>query len=272
MKIKTILFVLTILTYEASFAEDKNFVIITASYNNKEWYKKNLDSVVYQTYKNWRMIYVNDNSTDGTGQLVSDYIKKNRLNDRIIFVNSKKRRGHLFNQYYAIHSCEKNEIIVILDGDDWLAHNGVLTYLNEVYQDPNIWLTYGQFLYFQKNKKGFCRKIPIEIVKNNSIRPFCLWYFSHLRSFYAGLFHMINIEDLLYEGNFFPMAADIATMFPMLEMCGKRFKFIEDILYIYNDTNQLSFHLIDREKQKEMRDIICMKQRYEPLNYANFLE
>lgn len=243
------------------FCNDKSFVFITASYNNKEWYQRNLDSAFNQTYDNWRMIYINDNSTDGTGDLVEEYIRNNQLEDKIQLINNKVRRGHLANQYYAIHSCNKKEIIVILDGDDWLAHNDVLYYLNDVYQDLNVWLTYGQFWYFKKNVKGFCRPIPAKVIQDNAIREHCEWYYSHLRSFYAGLFQSIKREDLFYKGNFFPMAADVATMYPMLEMCGGRFVCIPDVLYIYNDSNQLSFHHDQGDKQKEIRYDICHNRR-----------
>ena len=47
-----------------------NFVIVIPSYNNAQWYKRNLDSVFAQTYKNFSVIYLDDCSPDGTGQLV----------------------------------------------------------------------------------------------------------------------------------------------------------------------------------------------------------
>ena len=40
--------------------EDKHFVFIIASYNNKQWYKPNLDSVFSQKYKNYHVIYTDD--------------------------------------------------------------------------------------------------------------------------------------------------------------------------------------------------------------------
>ncbi len=48
---------------------EKPFVFIIASYNNSEWYKNNLDSVFAQDYENYRIIYIDDASPDGTGHL-----------------------------------------------------------------------------------------------------------------------------------------------------------------------------------------------------------
>ncbi|HJZ24123.1 MAG TPA: glycosyltransferase, partial [Candidatus Babeliales bacterium] len=61
---------------------DKQFVIVTASYNNARWYEWSLNSVASQTYPNWRMIYVDDCSPDGTGKLVEYYIEKNHLENK----------------------------------------------------------------------------------------------------------------------------------------------------------------------------------------------
>ena len=35
-----------------------------------------------------------------------------------------------------------------MDGDDCVAHENVLAYINNVYQNPDVWLTYGQFAIF----------------------------------------------------------------------------------------------------------------------------
>jgi len=255
-----------------SFSLDKSFVIVTASYNNKDWYQKNLDSVVNQTYDNWRMIYINDRSTDETGVLVHSYIQDYGLKNKIKLINNSFRRGHLANQYYAIHTCQKDEIIIILDGDDWLANNEVLSYLNEVYQDPNVWLTYGQFWYFKKNKEGVCHPVPDSVLRNNAFRDHPAWIFSHLRSFYAGLFHMIKLGDLLFERQFFPMAADAATMFPMVEMAAERALFISRILYIYNDDNPLSFYNQNKELQQKISHKIRGKQKYQRVQSVTFVE
>ena len=40
------------------------FTIITPSYNNVEWVEFNLASVLNQTYSNYRVMYIDDASTD----------------------------------------------------------------------------------------------------------------------------------------------------------------------------------------------------------------
>lgn len=248
----------------------KSFVIVTASYNNKDWYQRNLDSVFAQTYPHWRMVYINDFSTDGTGELVQDYVRFHGMEGRVLQLNNKRRRGHLANQYNAIHMCAKNEIVVIVDGDDWLAHTHVLEYLNHLYQE-DVLMTYGQFWYLKRNTKGVCRPVPESVVQENGIREHPSWVLSHLRTFYAGLFQLIKLEDLLYQGNYYPMGADIATMYPMFEMAAERARFIPDIMYVYNDANQLSFFQDHSNKQRQIWDHIKAQKKYTRLDSLDFI-
>jgi len=267
------LFLVVLLISLTVHGEKKKFVILTASYNNEQWLHKNLDSIFGQKYDSsyWRVIYINDCSSDNTGQLVEEYVAQHGYHDQITIIQNEKRRRHLANQYDAIHHlCKSNEIIVICDGDDWFAHPFVLHYLNEIYQDADVWLTWGQFWYWHRDRLGCSRKIPQHILQENRVREHRPWVTSHLRTFYAGLFKQIKFEDLLYEGQFFPMCADTATMMPMIEMAGTRIKFIPDILYIYNDVNSLSFYHNHAEKQRKLENIIRSRQRYQPLSYAVF--
>jgi glycosyltransferase involved in cell wall biosynthesis len=242
------------------------FVIVTASYNNKKWYQKNIDSIIEQTYNNWRLIYIDDCSTDKTGELVQNFINKHQIQKKVTLIHNKQRKGHLYNQYHAIQSCDNDEIIVIVDGDDWLANNNVLNYLNDIYQDQNIWMTYGQFEY-STGKRGFCSNLVISSNNENSIRSHQTpWIVSHLRTFYAGLYKKIHKKDLLYNNKFLPCCADLATMIPMLEMAGNRFKFINEILYVYNQANSLNFFKTKRKLQLHLTSLIQKMKPYKKIN------
>jgi hypothetical protein len=155
-----------------------------------------------------------------------------------------------------------------VDGDDWLAHDGVLEKLNQVYSSQRVWMTYGSYdRYPDSSRKGCCAEIPKAIVKANAFRE-CKWLSSLLRTFYAGLFKRIAQEDLLYEGNFFQMTWDLSFMFPMLEMCGDRFMYIPDILYIYNTTNPINDFKVDKQLQLKLEFFIRRKNKYQKLSEA----
>ncbi len=243
---------------------DREFVIIIPSYNNEQWYYNNLGSVLMQKYSNYRVIYIDDASSDNTLQCVKEFITKYDASKKITLINNPDRRGAMANFYYAIHSCKPHEIIVMLDGDDWFSNENVLAYLNAAYQDPNVWITYGQFQEYPNGRIGGARQLPSEIIAHRAYREYD-WVTTHLRTFYAFLFHKINKEDFLYEGNFFPMAWDLAIMFPILEMAGERSKFISDVLYIYNRATPINDNKVNMQLQMCLDRLIHEKMKYNPL-------
>lgn len=249
---------------------EHQIVIVICSYNNEHWCKWNLDSVFTQKYGNYKVIYIDDCSTDNTYELVSNYIQANNQTNRFQLIRNAERCGALANQYKAIHSCRDNDIIIILDGDDRFADDEVLMYINYIYTNPNVWLTYGQFKEHSSGSKGFCVAMPQDIAKNNMFREY-VHIPSHLRTFYAGLFKQIRKKDLMYEGKFFQMCGDIAAMFPMIEMASKgHFKFISRILLDYNAINELNDHKVDEPLQRKLDVIIRAQVRYNPLEKLEF--
>jgi len=246
------------------------FVILVPSYKNVAWYEKNLDSIFAQNYPHYRVIYIDDCSPDNTGKYVRDYITMHQLEDRISLIINEQRKGALANLYYGIHSCDDREIIVTVDGDDWLAHENVLTILAQIYKDQNVWLTFGQYSHTWGGM-GCARPISSDIIERNAYRekPSPA---SHLRTFYSWLFKMIKREDLLHEGAFYPMTWDWAMMYPMLELSGGRFKYIPDVLYIYNVDNPINDFKVDGSFQEYLGKMIQQKQPYLPLpqNYSFF--
>ena len=246
----------------------KKIAVIIPSYNNSQWYERNLSSVVAQDYHNFRVIYIDDCSSDRTGELVEQFIADHNSADLIHLIRNPVRFGALHNIYNAIHTCDDDEIVILLDGDDWFAHNGVLKIINEVYADTDCWMTYGQYRSWPDHLPGCSREIPSEIIKANNFRE-NEWCSSHLRSFYAWLFKLIKAEDLISpSGAFYHMAWDQAIMFPMLEMAGYRAKFISEVLYIYNAANPISDYKADRPLQRSLESVIRMQKRYDRLKEA----
>lgn len=243
----------------------KRIVVATTSYNNSKWYKQNIESFLAQDYPNKIMLYTDANSPDGTGKLVQDYIRENHLEDLIIFKQNTKRKGSLENHYDQIHSCRKDDIVIIYDGDDLFEDNHVLSYVNGIYQDPKVWLTYGQFRFMSTGAKGFCAPMPLNVVRSNTFREGTM-HPSHLRTFYAGLFQKIKKEDMMMDGEFFAMTGDVATMIPMIEMARDgHFKFVPKVLYVYNDLNPINDNKVNRELQYRTDLHIRSSRKYDKI-------
>lgn len=252
-------------TKTTQFEHNKSFVIITASYKNADWYKRNLDSLFNQNYDNYRIIYIDDASPDSTGQLVQEYINECKQDHKVTLIRNTERQGAVANIYKAAHLCKPDEIILIVDGDDWLAHDNVLNRLNEIYQDPNVWATYGQFMWFPFALEGFAAPTSPDVIANNNFRG-AAWNITHLRTYYAGLYQKIKKEDLMYEDRFYPMTGDLAVMYPIMEMAGSHAAYIADILYIYNAENSMNDNKVNIELQGKCGHHILCRPPYQPLN------
>lgn len=240
--------------------DEKPIVVVVPSYNNAPWCYQNLASIFKQKYSNYHVVYIDDCSTDGTAYWVTEIVKSFGQMDRFTLIQNKQRQGALSNLYYTIQACEDQEIIVTVDGDDWLANNQVFTTLNEVYSTQNVWLTHGRLE--ETTVDAFCWNLPVpeDIIQENVFRSFrCP---SHLRTFYAWLFKKIKTEDLMYEGTFFEMTWDQAMMFPMIEMAGDRHAYITKTLYKYNIITPLNDSKKNPNLQNELERIIRAMSPY----------
>ena len=66
-----------------------SFRILTPAYNCVDKIERSLYSIAGQTYKNWKMTIINDMSTDGTVERINDFIRRNRLEDKIELIISE---------------------------------------------------------------------------------------------------------------------------------------------------------------------------------------
>lgn len=256
------LFLHTLKDYQPK--KHREILVIVPSYNNKDWYKKNIDSIMMQDYKNYHVVYIDDCSSDGTGELVDQYVKNSVFKKKFTIIKNQQNQGALANYYNAIHSwVNNNAIVAILDGDDWLANNHVFSLLNKIYDKYDVWITYGSHKKYPSGKIGCARKVPDYIIEQNAIREY-KWVTSQLRTFYVWLFKLIKKDDLCVDGHFFSKSGDVGIMIPMIEMAGHHSKFIPDIIYIYNRATPLNGDKLN--PGFTMTPLIRAKEKYLPLD------
>ena len=245
----------------------RHFVIITATYNNATWYQQNLDSILSQTYTDFELVITDDASTDGTADLIAQRLQELGAADRVKLIRNTQRKGAMANQYDMINNyCVPADIVVIVDGDDWLINADVLQFLSSVYADSNVWLTYGQFIEYPTGVPGFCHDMPAYVVTSNGFRDYGDIP-SHLRTFYAGLFQKISYADICeLNGQPLRMCADIGAMFPMIEMARNgHFKFIAQPLLVYNAANSINDYKVSKGLQRSLDLDIRSRRRYDAL-------
>lgn len=239
---------------------DNKFIVIVPVYNSEQYIKQCLESILEQTYKNYDLIVIDDCSTDSTPDAIYDVYVKSNFSFRIIR-NDVRKSSPLANFVKGINlsSNSDEDIIITVDGDDWLSNKDVLMYLNEVYQDANVYMTYGQYEPLSHGYHNYCK--PINDFR--TYRKHGYWVASHLRTFKRKVWNLIKDEDLRdSDGEYYKFGSDAAWMYPLLEICGsKHCKFIDKVLYIYNDLNPSNDMKIHQQDQiKTVREIIGKKE------------
>ena len=238
------------------------FNIIIPLYNAEQWLARCLKTARAQNYDNYRVIIVNDCSTDNSKSAIENQIEGN---EKFTLISTPQNGGSLSSIKFGIDFADPHDedVIVLLDGDDWLARPDVLTILNNVYNNNDCLMTYGSYAEYPANIKGkFSRQLPKNIIKEKLFREH-IWVTSHLKTFKYKLWKNIKQEDMLdNNGRIYAMAGDLCLMFPMLEMAEERSLFIEDILYVRNGANAINEHYVNRDLQEDLERIIRKKSVY----------
>ncbi len=261
-----------LLAKHAADTKDIEFLVVIPSFNNnkveaegKNWIEKNLESVFIQTNPNWTLCYVNNCSTDGTGEVAEQYAQKRGMLQKCRFINNPQNKGALANLYTVISECPEHTVVVLLDGDDELFDDKVLDVVANEYRHHKAWMTYGSFIVSPSGARGLCRHIPAKVMKKRLFRQY-RFVTSHLRTFYAKLFQRIKKEDLMHDGKFFGGGWDLAILFPMLEMASKgHVRYIRKTLYKWNSSNPLSDCRQHSDEQGETNKLVRAQPPYPAL-------
>ena len=88
--------------------------ILLATYNGEKYLKEQLDSILSQTYSEFRLIISDDCSSDNTRQILEEYEKKD---SRIKLYYQEKNLGYVKNFEFLLEKVE-NEIYCLYDQDD----------------------------------------------------------------------------------------------------------------------------------------------------------
>tara|TARA_R100000278_G_scaffold123124_1_gene111406 strand:- start:3431 stop:4183 length:753 start_codon:yes stop_codon:yes gene_type:complete len=246
---------------------NNKFVVVMPFYNASKWVDKSIKSVMLQDYNNFTCVVADDASTDNSYEICNKLVGND---DRFTIVKNAKNLGPLGNAYEAatIHNndLDKNTIIVILDGDDFFYSKKTLSILNDHYNKFDCWMTYGSYINLSNKQVGkFSSPVPPEVIENNLYRDY-KWCTSHLRSYKMGLLQKINKDDIIIDdGSYFKAAGDLGLMYPLLEMSREKAHFVKDILYIWNDLNELNEHKDKRDLQLKYERHIRSLKRYDRL-------
>lgn len=245
------------------------------------WY-----SLTSQTFQNWGLILIDDQSENGISYFIKELIKP--YSDKVTFINNKFKMGSAHNIYKGIHYFmnNQNSIVVVLDGDDALIGKKALKNLYEKYYYNKADVVIGK-MYRTDKLHAHYNYTPNFI--NPRLYGGNVW--QHIRSFKKYLYDSLgfedlkiknenqNIQDVLLSKRFsekmvFPeYCCDFSYMIPIVEMSSNpiwinHFNVLHDRTTINTtDVKKLKNKIIDEillKKPKSQKDVFIGRKTFLP--------
>ncbi len=110
--------------------------ILLPVYNDQDFIKRSIDSILNNSFKDYELIIVNDGSNDSTPEILKT------INDPRIKVFSKTNTGLIDSLNYGLAKCNY-DIVMRIDGDDEIKEDKIKTQLNYFKQGNYILLGTG---------------------------------------------------------------------------------------------------------------------------------
>jgi hypothetical protein len=148
------------------------------------------------------------------------------------------------------------DIVSIVDGDDWLAHSNAFERVLQEYKEKGCWVTYGTYA-CSDGQTGHCThplsEQHLESEKRGRGFREAPWVFSHFFTAKAFLWKQVERTILNFDGKIEDGGApDQIFNIPIAEMASsKRISHISDILYIYNNQSALNEFVVRPQEQLE---------------------
>jgi glycosyltransferase involved in cell wall biosynthesis len=140
---------------------DKNLekpliTVCMAAFNSGKYIKESIESILNQTYRNFRLLVINDGSTDNTIEIVSSF-----QDDRIILLNNDRNRGLTYTRNRALQEAT-GKYLAILDSDDIAISNRLELQFRFLEEHADVVLCGGQAIFINEKgiEMGFFPKVP----------------------------------------------------------------------------------------------------------------
>jgi len=222
--------------------------VIVPAYQRPEWLKVCLGSLAVQDHPDFDVTIVDDASPDPDVSLIANTYA-DRLDWRAI--RAKDRCGALASRCAAVAAAdpEDHDVLVFVDGDDWLYHASVLTMISDAIDDDN-WMTFGTMMSVATHPDRSDRAAGLDLLMHSRRRWFesnrtsivesagyrrTPWCFTHPIACKAFLWKAIDPSVFrLNSGHWIRTYTDLVSGYPLLELSGGRFRFLDDVSYVYN--------------------------------------
>ena len=110
---------------------NEKVTVVMPVYNRENYIKKAITSVLNQTLKDWKMMIINDGSTDSTADIIEEFTSDKRIQHVRLPENQGTGKA-LQTALYMIDT----PYFVIVDSDDWIEPQTLEVLINEMEKQP----------------------------------------------------------------------------------------------------------------------------------------
>ena len=94
--------------------------ILLSTCNGENFLSAQIDSLLYQTYSDWRLIIRDDLSSDGTMSLINEY--KGKYPDKIFVLDNQSVKRGVIGSFECLIEASAAYYVAFCDQDDVWAH------------------------------------------------------------------------------------------------------------------------------------------------------
>ncbi|WP_134699315.1 glycosyltransferase family 2 protein [Ammoniphilus sp. YIM 78166] len=124
--------------------------VVIPTYNRAKFLPRAIRSILKQNTKHWKLLIVDDGSTDDTKKVVKRFLE----DERIRYVRLKKNRGVSYALKKAL-SMVDTPFFVQLDADDWFEKKTIKACLKAMKKSSNkVAMVYGNEKVWKQSKSG----------------------------------------------------------------------------------------------------------------------
>jgi glycosyltransferase involved in cell wall biosynthesis len=231
-----------------------SFLLVITGHNVEAYVEPLLASLAEQTYAEWRAVFVDDASTDGTLRRLAQAANAHGLTDRITVVPNRERMYKAYNVYRVLEELARDDdVVAMVDADDRLGDPRALEILEREYRRgwDVVWSNW-------RGSDGSPGKsAALNPLLPASRQPFVS---QHLFSFRKRLFDGVQERELQDErGEWFRAGCDAAVAWPVLDRSRRR-RFVDHSLYVYTRDNPRS-HKPSGGKRDQIATLALLRRR-----------
>lgn len=202
---------------------DIKVLVYTRVYNTQPYLKQCIDSILSQTYTNFRYLLIDNGCTDGSSEIMRDYAAKD---GRIRLIRFETNRRIRVSELLSDSEKSDYDYVTLLDSDDWWEPDYLEKLVKVVISKNADIACTGTLMHMERSSECCARKVENRLVLNRAqfaeAYPF---YHALFRTTWAKLIRMeIFLKASVIKANrniAVTYGADTIAMFTYLQLSNR---------------------------------------------------